>query len=279
MPLDRELVGARIGVDERQVSRDELVAYALATNDPNPAYVGDGEVVAPPMFPVVPGFAAQPRKALEAMGIYGVGERLGLHGEQDMRIAAPIRPGETIITVATVEGIEEVSVGELAHIAVRTETAAGELRCDSRWSIIFIDEDESVAPRRRGPATVPAQPPTASVEMEVAADQTHRYAAASGDHNPPHVDAEVARSFGYPDVFLQGLCTMAFAGQAIVDVLADSDPTRLRRLRVRLSSPVFPGDVLTTRIWSGDGSANCAFDTVNQAGVAVLAKGLAELVP
>ena len=101
-------------------------------------------------------------------------------------------------------------------------------------------------------------------------------ADASGDRNPPHVDENFARAIGYKGVFLQGLCTMAFASQAAIRSLASNDPRRLRRLKVRFSKIVFPGDELTTLFWSaGDGTYS--FETQNQNGDLVIRDGLAEI--
>src|SRR2546427_415173 len=78
-------------------------------------------------------------------------------------------------------------------------------------------------------------------------DQTYRYRDASGDTMPIHVDNDVAKSVGLPGIIAHGLCTMAMCSQGIIKTLADGDPSRLRRLAVRFSKPVFPGnDVVVT---------------------------------
>jgi acyl dehydratase len=111
--------------------------------------------------------------------------------------------------------------------------------------------------------------------MKVTEDQPRRYAEASGDHNLPHVDEGFAKMIGFRTVILQGLCTMAFAGKAIVDGICGGDPEKLSRLKARFSNVVYPGDALTTRIWQeGDGSFT--FETINQDGATVLKDGAAE---
>lgn len=59
-----------------------------------------------------------------------------------------------------------------------------------------------------------------AVELTVIPDEgvTERYAAASGDHNPIHLDAEFARSVGLPDRILHGLWTAAQVARAAVSV-------------------------------------------------------------
>jgi acyl dehydratase len=41
------------------------------------------------------------------------------------------------------------------------------------------------------------------------------FAAASGDHNPIHLDIDVARKSGMPDVFAQGMLSMAYLGRLL----------------------------------------------------------------
>jgi 3-hydroxybutyryl-CoA dehydratase len=68
------------------------------------------------------------------------------------------------------------------------------------------------------------------------------YAAASGDFNPIHIDAQVGRAAGYSGVILQGMCTFSWLADACVAYLGD--PARLRRIQARFSRPVLVGDVL-----------------------------------
>ena len=69
------------------------------------------------------------------------------------------------------------------------------------------------------------------------------YAAASGDFNPIHVDAEVARAAGLPGPILQGMCTYAWLAEACSSYFGD--PGRFQRLFARFSRPVLPGDTVT----------------------------------
>ena len=94
-------------------------------------------------------------------------------------------------------------------------------------------------------------------------DQTHRYAEASGDHNPIHLDENVAKMAGLPGIINHGMCTMAIAIKGAVDGLAGGDPTRIKRVAVRFSKPVFPGEELTTRFWE-EGSPATRRPTVSR---------------
>jgi acyl dehydratase len=60
---------------------------------------------------------------------------------------------------------------------------------------------------------------------------TFRYAGASGDFNPIHIDEEFARSVGLPGRILHGLWTMAQVARAQTE--AAGGPDRLKRLSVQ----------------------------------------------
>ena len=71
------------------------------------------------------------------------------------------------------------------------------------------------------------------VHLEVTPDRfvTVRYAGASGDFNPIHIDEEFALSVGLPGRILHGLWTMAQVARAHTD--AAGGPERLKRLSVQ----------------------------------------------
>jgi acyl dehydratase len=75
--------------------------------------------------------------------------------------------------------------------------------------------------------------PGDSIELKVTPDPflTVRYAGASGDFNPIHIDEEFAKSVGLPGRILHGLWTMAQVARAHTD--AGGGPASLRRLSVQ----------------------------------------------
>jgi acyl dehydratase len=71
-------------------------------------------------------------------------------------------------------------------------------------------------------------------ELKVTPDKylPHRYAGASGDFNPIHIDPEFATAVGLPNTILHGLFMMGLVARAATDV-ADGDPKALKRLSVQ----------------------------------------------
>jgi acyl dehydratase len=72
---------------------------------------------------------------------------------------------------------------------------------------------------------------------------TLRYAGASGDFNPIHVDEEFARQVGLPGKILHGMYSMALVARAQTD--AGGGPQALRRLSVQFRGMGLPEHELT----------------------------------
>ena len=92
--------------------------------------------------------------------------------------------------------------------------------------------------------------------MKVLKGQTYIYAEPSGDHNLIHIDPDFAVKVGLPGIILQGLCTMAFVQKAVVDNANGGDPNKLKKLKVRFSRNVLPGDTVTTTGWLKEDKGN-----------------------
>lgn len=75
-------------------------------------------------------------------------------------------------------------------------------------------------------------------------EQIARYAEASGDRNPIHLDDAFARSVGLPGVIAHGMLQMGLLANLAVEA-AGGDPRRVRRLAVRFAGMVLPGDEIT----------------------------------
>lgn len=71
-------------------------------------------------------------------------------------------------------------------------------------------------------------------ELRVTPDKylPHRYAGASGDFNPIHIDPEFATGVGLPNTILHGLYMMGLVARANTE-LAGGDPRALKRLSVQ----------------------------------------------
>ena len=91
---------------------------------------------------------------------------------------------------------------------------------------------------------------------------TRRYAEASGDMNPIHIDEEFAKKVGLPGCILHGLWSMAQVARAHTAV-ADGDPRALKRLAVQFRGMGFPEqEIVVTAEVTEVGDGRIVTDTV-----------------
>ncbi|HUH80660.1 MAG TPA: MaoC/PaaZ C-terminal domain-containing protein [Solirubrobacteraceae bacterium] len=116
-------------------------------------------------------------------------------------------------------------------------------------------------------------------ELRVTPDKylTLRYAGASGDFNPIHIDEEFARSVGLPGRILHGLWTMAQVARAQTE--AAGGPERLKRLSVQFRGMGLPEqEVVVTGTVAEVEDARAVIDTVAvQAGNQIIRNAQAEV--
>ena len=99
----------------------------------------------------------------------------------------------------------------------------------------------------------------------------------SGDYNPLHADPAVARSGGFEKPILHGLCTFGVVCRALLDMACGNDPAKLRKMRVRFSAPVFPGETIVTELWREPDGVVSFRAKVKQRDLVVINNGRAEV--
>ncbi|HSZ13465.1 MAG TPA: MaoC/PaaZ C-terminal domain-containing protein [Solirubrobacteraceae bacterium] len=116
-------------------------------------------------------------------------------------------------------------------------------------------------------------------EVRVTPDKflTVRYAGASGDFNPIHIDEEFARAVGLPGRILHGLWTMAQVARAQTE--AAGGPEHLKRLSVQFRGMGVPEqEVLVTGTVRELSDGHAIIDTVaEQAGKQIIRNAEAEV--
>ncbi len=267
---NRSALGKVFKPSARFVEPEMIVAYAEAVDDRQEGYLN--AEVAPPLFAVQPMFdsllAAMKDEELDADLL-----RL-VHGEQEMIFHDVLRPWDLLTPRSEIASIEEKSSGWLIDVHQRL-FRDGELVVEAHSGLFVRRAGGSKG--SKGSKGAPEEPVRGELVAEetqvVADDQPRRYAEASGDHNPIHLDKSVAEAAGLPNVILHGLCTMAFAARAVVNGPLEGRVEDLGRIAVRFARPVLPGAELTTRVWATDEEGAFEFETVDEAGRSVLTRG------
>jgi acyl dehydratase len=181
----------------------------------------------------------------------------------------PLTPARSRIEAASSSAcaIHVRPSGTSVLLKAETRDEAEKLLNSQYMSLYFrgLAEGESAgpeAPPHRLSTDVRVETPLAIIGFDPDTNMIRRYAEASGDRNPMHLDVAVARAVGFPNVLVHGLLTMALCGRAVVSTVCPGRPERLRRLAVRFSRPLFPGQRLDVSVWSlGErGSGNYGFE-------------------
>ena len=280
MALPIEKLGTKYEERTDTIDPERAKQYAAATNDDNPAYES-GKFV-PPVFGVVP--------AWDALGL-AVGDiippealMMVVHGEQDMHFHKPLVPGMTLKTQAEALSVRVSGSGTRLAVKVTSADAGDGSPVMEQYITTFIrgmSDGEGGGPDKPD-HTFPEDARGNKVgefTVHVDDDQTYRYRDASGDQMPIHVDNDFAKSVGLPGIIAHGLCTMAMTSQAVIKTVADGDPSRLKRLAVRFSKNVFPGnDVVTTIYDAGEENGRKVYTfEAHSNGDLVIANGRAEI--
>ncbi len=106
----------------------------------------------------------------------------------------------------------------------------------------------------------------------------HRYAGASGDFNPIHLDKEFAQMVGLPSTILHGLYVMGLVARAATDE-AGGDPRALKRLSVQFRGMSYPEQEIevTGEVIEAEGT-DVTFDLIAaQAGNQVIRNASADI--
>jgi acyl dehydratase len=118
------------------------------------------------------------------------------------------------------------------------------------------------------------------IELKVTPDKylPHRYAGASGDFNPIHIDVDFAKSVGLPQNILHGLYSMAQVARACTNA-AGGDPRSLRRLSVQFRGLGLPEQeiVVTGEVKEEDGERALIAAEAVQGDTRIIRKAEAEL--
>jgi acyl dehydratase len=265
MPLDPEkLLALKIPAVEQSYGPKDCMLYALGLglgqdplNTDELAFVYEKNLKVLPTYALMQGYSAYWLRQPDL----GVTWSHVVHGEQGLRLHAPVAPQATVIGRTRIVDVVDKGEGKGALIYSEREVsdkASGRLLA-TLMQTTFCRADGGFGGRKDRPKRE-TPPPHALPERtpDFTCDLPTRPEAAliyrlSGDVNPLHVDPDFAKAAGFPRPILHGLATFGIAGHALLKTVCDYDPSRLTAMAGRFSAPVFPGETIRTEIWR-DGS-------------------------
>lgn len=133
MPLDPSFIGRTYPPTQPyEVGREKIREFADAIGDQNPAYrdaeaaraLGHADVIAPPTFPIVLSMRAAAQVVFDPD--LGLDYSRVVHGEQRFAYSRPVRAGDRLTAVVTVDNIRSAAGNEILSTRGEISTVDGE---------------------------------------------------------------------------------------------------------------------------------------------------------
>jgi acyl dehydratase len=261
MPLSSTLVGTVGEPVVHDIDARWLMAYAAGLGDTLPCYLDTRRpegIIPHPLFPVCfewPALRAM-RDSERAASLTAEERLRAVHATHDLILYRRVKPGDRVITRATVVGVERRPPGAYQVTRLDTLDATGALVCATWQGALYRGVavegpdrpayDAPTLPRQRhGSAAVRAE-----VVIPISALAAHVYTECARIWNPIHTDLAVAERAGLPGLVLHGTATLALAVSRIIALEAENEPQRVWRVAGRFGAMVRMPSEVTVRILS-----------------------------
>lgn len=203
-----------------------------------------------------------------------------LHGEQRLKLFAPLDPAGTLIGETTVTALADKGLGKPAMVrAVKhLNSPGGMLVAEATETWVVRGAGGFGGPRDLPGEALPPAPkrnPDFEINLPTSRAQAATY-RLSGDRNPLHIDPATALGAGFDRPILHGLSTMGLVARALIHACCAGQADSLREIGLRFTAPVYPGETICTHIWQEGDSLHFRADAVER-DLRVIDNGLASL--
>ena len=246
-------------------ARRDVILYALGLGvgsvDPcdrgELRYVFEKDLVAMPTLAVVLGLDI----SWFAVPKFNITFHMLLHAEQSLTLHRPLPVEGTVVSRQRIEAAYDKGPERGAILDIRRELydAATDEHLASVGHLMALRADGGFGGPNRSlplPGSIPDdRDPDLRLPLPTSLNQALIY-RLSGDYNPLHADPVAARAGGFDRPILHGLAAYGMVGRALTKALCDDDAGRFRRLDIRFTSPVYPGEPLHAEVGrTGSGEA------------------------
>jgi len=173
--------------------------------------------------------------------------------EERLDLYRALPPEGTFLANRRVAAVHDMGAGKGARVVVESEVRRAEddtVIFTSGQTLIARADGGFGGPSGEGPERhrLPGREPDLTANVATRPDQALLF-RLTGDMNPLHADPAVARGAGFDRPILHGRCTYGIACRSILQTICDYDFTLIRGFNARFTSPVYPGDTITTEMW------------------------------
>jgi acyl dehydratase len=246
---------------EHTYSVEDTMRYALAVgvghdpmDEPALRFVTEYDLQALPTMAVVlayPGFWMTDPNS-------GINTALILHGEEALAMHRPLPIAGTVFSRHRIKHVIDKGAGKGAIVVYDKELfdqASGALIATITHTTFcrgeggFSAKDGISDPPLAPPKPMPITPPDIVCDLPTLPQQALLYRLLA-DRNPLHALPKAALDAGFERPILHGLATYGVVGHALLKALCGYRAEQIKRLFVRFTAPVYPGETIRTEIWS-----------------------------
>jgi acyl dehydratase len=238
-----------IGAAERVdvvVDLDAARSFARATDDDADRIV-DGSPV-PAFYGVV---ATGPSTKLLYDRLFGEDDVV-VHLASDSHFHRPVFIGQPFAAVTEITGIQPTALGTFFYQRNALFDADGTATVES-FSTLLIPGERDFLEQGAAPPDVRIdglQRRRTRTRHVIVPSETHSqfYAESTDDWQKIHFEDDAAKAIGLQGPIMHGGTTIGMCGAIVTEALCDGDPTRLSRLAMRLTTPIYPGSRMVVEI-------------------------------
>jgi peroxisomal enoyl-CoA hydratase 2 len=252
--LDPSMVGHETRPETVRINSEDIRAFATAIGDTNPIFFDESMARQAGFMhiPMLPTFVTRLRVSFAEAGLDPEHSQV-LHAEEEYSYARPVLAGDILVGRHRVSSIRLSGRMAIMTLEQLCDDPHGD-RIVTGKAMLIVREMPSTGLVTAGPSQVKPRPasqrpslPALRLDRQVTQELIDAYADASGDHNPIHVNPEVAKAVGLDGTIAHGMLSMAFAGQLLTSWLSGLQERGgwISRLRVRFQAMVRPGDTLS----------------------------------
>jgi acyl dehydratase len=233
-------------------SQDDCILYGLAVgvgaSPQELKFVYENGLVPLPTFSSLAGREA----GLKASDL-DVNYSKVVHKSQNTLFHTPLPSCGALTVNSRVIQVEDQGIAKGAEILIQTilsDPLNGKLTATIE-TILQARADGVLAqqpPKALSNSVMPTRAADLTIQIQVARNSALLYRLC-GDRNPIHVDPIGAARAGFSRPLLHGLCFYGMLCHALIRECCAFDQSRLTRLHVNFSAPVYPGDELEMEIW------------------------------
>jgi len=205
----------------------------------------------------------------------GINMQMMVHGEESVELFAPLPAEGELLSESSFDAVWDLgeAKGAVLTMSRRLYTPDGTLIARGQTTTMLRGNGGFGGSAEGAPKAkpTPERAPDGSASSITRPEQALIY-RLSGDTNPLHSTPSFAHAAGFPGPILHGLCTYGVCARILVGALAGGEAERLKFVKVRMSSPVYPGETIRVEWWD-EGQGTYAFQARVEERDVVVIKG------